>query len=47
MTQAYCKLCAKLHKQPVDTEVKTDIKSWWTDEACKKAKSTKHQYYNT
>lgn len=37
-TDAYCKLCAKLHHQPAETKVMTDIKAWWTDGACNSTK---------
>ena len=32
--QAYCELCAKLHQDPPERNILTDIHSWWTKSQC-------------
>merc|ERR1712183_848223 len=40
-TQAYCELCAKLHQDPPERNILTDIHTWWTKSQCKKMKFEK------
>ena len=44
--QAYCQLCAKLHQDPPETNVLTDIHSWWTKSVCKIDKIERGRDFN-
>merc|ERR1712218_365089 len=46
LTQAYCKLCAKLHQNPSEQKIITDIKSWVTQSQCTTKKDFFSRFYH-